>query len=186
MLAVSRLIVIAARFSRRWAMDDVPAMTSVCGDKADVQAIATWAVYGPGVSQPGLVLSRTRSDQRGYPRRGARTARRRYLVGCTRRVRVVTFDWRGGRRSARMPDRSVGRRVDAEGAEVVVDALAEFGRLVVSEDTAFAVAAGADLADQDQPGRVGMQGIADQLVTTGACFRCRSTPRLHRARRNRG
>ena len=54
--------------------------------------------------------------------------------------------------------------VDAERAQVSLDVLAEVGELGERQPAAGIVAAAADLADQCQVRRIGMQGLADQFV----------------------
>ena len=54
--------------------------------------------------------------------------------------------------------------VDGEGSQVLLDSAAQLGGFVVGEDAAAVVSPGPDLADQDEPGRVGMERLVDQLV----------------------
>ena len=59
-----------------------------------------------------------------------------------------------------------GEVVDGQAAQVVLDSLPELGWPVVSQHTARCIPARADLADQGQPCRVGMQRRPDQSLAT--------------------
>ena len=69
-------------------------------------------------------------------------------------------------RAAAVHQPQVDRRqsVDAEGAQVGFDVTAQVGWFFDSQPAALVVAATADLADQREVGRVGVQGLADQFV----------------------
>src|SRR5205807_4622075 len=85
------------------------------------------------------------------------------VAGRDHRCELVVEE-RVRRRASCQSEVDYSELADAEGPQVVFDALAELLRLIVEEGAASAVAASADLADQDQPGIVGVERFVDELV----------------------
>jgi hypothetical protein len=70
------------------------------------------------------------------------------VVSCGDDGRELVVEQGVGRGVSHQPKVDHGEVVDVEGAEIVLDALAELCRSVVAEDSASVIAAGADFADQ--------------------------------------